>query len=136
MGFVRNPRVMPPTRDPEANAFGRKTKQIISTGLHSDGDSRLIHISAVTAGYANVLGWTQGLTFYVDGLTNADAHCEKVSMLPCHSIVCTRSSRRRRSWPSSCARLNNRRPSPEKPLVLAISSSCRKCTGIINIHRT
>jgi hypothetical protein len=46
-------------------------KQIISTGLHSDGDSRLIHISAVTAGYANVLGCGKGLTFYVDGLTDA-----------------------------------------------------------------
>ena len=23
-----------------------------------------------------MLGWTQGLTFYVDGLTDADAHCD------------------------------------------------------------
>jgi hypothetical protein len=110
----------------------KRSRLSARAGPLSAGDGGLIHVSAVGRGYANLVGWIQGLTFYVDGLTDADAHCEKAPMPPCHSIICTRSSRLRKSWPGFCARLNNRRSSPEKPLVFAISLQLPQDTGIKN----
>ena len=81
----------------------------------------LIHVSALACGYANLMTWTPGRTFYVAGLSYAGASCAKASMPPRQSIICTRFSRLRRGWPSSCAwthnRLSIRRPSPEEFLM-------------------
>ena len=54
----------------------KRSRLSARAGPLSAGDGGLIHVSAVGRGYANLVGWIQGLTFYVDGLTDADAHCD------------------------------------------------------------
>lgn len=75
----------------------------------------LIHVSALACGYANLMTWTPGWTFYVAGLSYAGASCAKASMPPCQSIICTRFPRLRRSWTQN--RLSIRCPSPEEFLM-------------------